>query len=87
MTTQIAVKLSEELLSALDELVDAGRFESRSGAVRAGLGILIRQAGREEIDRAFTEGFRAHPENPDELGDARRLAIEAIEDEPWERWW
>jgi Arc/MetJ-type ribon-helix-helix transcriptional regulator len=87
MTTQIAVKLPDEMLDAVDRLVAAGRFESRSGAVRAGLVILVRQADRERIDRAFSEGFRRHPEEPDELADASRLAIEAIHDEPWEPWW
>lgn len=87
MPTQIAVKLPDELLEAVDGLVAAGRFSSRSGAVRAGLSIVVSQAERDVIDLAFAEGFRRHPDTPAELADARRLAIDAIADEPWERWW
>jgi len=87
MTHQIAVKIPDDVLEAVDRLVADGRFPSRSGAVRAGLDMLVRQADRELIDRAFADGFRRRPEGSDELAEARRLAIEAIEDEPWERWW
>lgn len=87
MTKQIAVKVPDSVLEAVDELVASGRFSSRSGAVRAGLDLLVRRADREVIDRAFADGFRRRPEGSDELDEARRLAIEAIEDEPWEPWW
>lgn len=87
MPVQIAVKIPDQMLAAVDELVAAGRFSSRSGAVKAGLRIVVDQAERDAVDRAFTDGFRRHPDNPDELADARRLGIDAIEDEPWERWW
>jgi Arc/MetJ-type ribon-helix-helix transcriptional regulator len=87
MTPQIAVKLPEELLEAVDGLVEAGRFDSRSEAVRAGLGILVRRSERQRIDRAFAEGFERVPDSPEELESARRLGVEAIEDEPWEPWW
>lgn len=87
MSTQIAVKIPDTVLATIDDLVARGRYPSRSAAVRAGLEMVARQARAEAIDRAFTEGFRRVPEAPDELRDAQRLAIEAIEDEPWEPWW
>ena len=87
MTTQIAVKLPDSLLASVDELVKHGVVESRSDAVRVGLGLLRQAADRQRIDEAFRSGFSRHPEGDDELADARRLAAEAIEDEPWEPWW
>jgi Arc/MetJ-type ribon-helix-helix transcriptional regulator len=87
MSTQIAVKIPEEMLEAVDQLVATGRFTSRSEAVRAGLALAVRQAKRETIDRAFTDGFRRNPDRPEELADAQRLAIEAIKEEPWKPWW
>jgi Arc/MetJ-type ribon-helix-helix transcriptional regulator len=87
MTIQIAVKLSNQIVAAIDELIAEGRYDSRSAAVRAGLDMVTRQARAERIDRAFTDGFRRMPERPEELREARRLAIEAIDDEPWEKWW
>ncbi len=87
MTTQIAVKLPDALLAAVDDLVARGLFDSRSAAVRVGLDTVTRRARDDAIDRAFSEGFRRLPESPEELHDAYRLAIDAIEDEPWEPWW
>ncbi len=87
MTSQIAVKLPAEMVAAVDDLVRVGRFDSRSHAVRAGLDLIVRQARSDLVDQAFVDGFRASPERPDELADARRLAIDAIEDEPWVKWW
>lgn len=87
MTTQIAVKLPDRLVAEVDRLVADGSFASRSDAVRRGLETLVGAAERQRIDRAFAEGFRRHPESDDEIADATRLAVEAIDDEPWERWW
>ena len=87
MTTQIAVKLADDLVVALDQLVHEGRFDSRSDAVRQGLERVVRDARADAIDRAFAEGFRRVPERPEELAEAERLALQSIADEPWEKWW
>ena len=87
MTTQIAVKLPDEIVAAVDRLVDEGRFRSRSAAMRRALDDLVAASQRAAVDEAFARGFRATPETPEELADAARLAVEAIEDEPWEKWW
>ena len=87
MSTQIAVKLPERLVAQLDRLVADGSFDSRSDAVRHGIEALVLGSERRRIDRAFAEGFRRHPDTGGELADATRLAAEAIDDEPWERWW
>jgi Arc/MetJ-type ribon-helix-helix transcriptional regulator len=87
MTTQIAVKLPDELVARLDELVRRGRFPSRSTGVRRALEALLVGEERRRIDAAFTEGFRRIPDDGPELAEATRLALEAIAEEPWERWW
>ncbi len=87
MTVQIAVKLPDELLARLDELVRSGHFPSRSGGIRRALEVLLSAEGRRRIDAAFAEGFRRVPDDGPELAEATRLAVEAIEEEPWERWW
>jgi Arc/MetJ-type ribon-helix-helix transcriptional regulator len=87
MTTQIALKLPDELVAEIDELIAEGAFANRSDAVRHGIEALVRRHERERVDRAFAEGFQRHPEGEDELADATRLAVDAINDEPWERWW
>ena len=85
--TQIAVKVSEELLARLDDLVAQGVYPSRSAAVRQGLESVLLSYRLGAIDRGFREGFLRTPETDGEIEDARRLAVEAIDDEPWERWW
>lgn len=87
MTTQIALKVPDDLVAAVDQLVASGRFESRSDAIRFGIGLAVGQARRDEIDHAFIEGYRRNPQTDEELADAKRLAIASIEDEPWEPWW
>ncbi|MEZ5382419.1 MAG: ribbon-helix-helix domain-containing protein [Microthrixaceae bacterium] len=87
MTTQIAVKLPEALLESVDDLVRTGRMKNRSAAVRAGLELLSRSERESAIDRAFNEGVRRFPDSEREVENARRLAIESIEEEPWEPWW
>ena len=87
MTIQIAVKLPDDVVAAVDRLVGEGRFPSRSAAVRRALDDLVAASERAAVDEAFARGFRAVPETADELSDAMRLAVEAINDEPWEKWW
>jgi Arc/MetJ-type ribon-helix-helix transcriptional regulator len=87
MTIQLAVKLPESLADELDRLVADGSFASRSDAVRHAVEVLVRASERERIDRAFADGFARYPNTPAEMADATRLAVESIEDEPWERWW
>jgi len=87
MSIQLAVKLPESLADELDRLVSEGTFASRSDAVRHAVEVLVRAEDRGRIDRAFAEGFARHPDTATEIADATRLAVESIEDEPWERWW
>lgn len=87
MTIQIAVKLPDDLVAAIDRLVGEGAYPSRSAAVRRALDSLVAASERAALDQAFADGFRAAPETAEELSDAMRVAVEAINDEPWEKWW
>jgi len=87
MTTQIAVKLPDRLVGELDRLVEAGAFDSRSQAVRSGLKAMVAARRREDVDREYRNASAQVPESDVELAEAHRLAVDAIHDEPWERWW
>lgn len=87
MTTQIAVKLSDDLVAKLDELIAEGTFASRSAAVRQGLLAVLAAHRRTAIDRAYEEGYGQAPETDEEIAEATRLAVDAIREEPWEKWW
>lgn len=87
MTVQIAVKLPDELVAALDRLVSKGAFDSRSSAVRHGVAAVVAASRREAIDRQYAEGYARSPDTEEELAQATRLAVASINDEPWDRWW
>jgi len=87
MTIQIAVKLPDDLVQEIDRLIDGGAFASRSQAVRSGLEAIVVSRRRAEIGRRYEDAMLRLPETRDELADATRLAVNAIEEEPWERWW
>lgn len=87
MTIQVAVKLPDELVAELDRLVAAGSFASRSQAIRSGLEAVVAGRHREEIDLRYREAMTRLPETDEEIAEATRLAIDSINDEPWERWW
>jgi len=87
MTTQVAAKLPDDLVRRVDELVAAGAFPNRSAAIRQGLESLIGRLRRSAIDESIRQGYARLPESAEELARAQELAVQAIEDEPWERWW
>lgn len=83
MSIQIAVRIPNGLVSELDELVDAGRFETRADAVRAALETLLDLERRAEIGRRIVEGYRRLPQEDEDVASAERAATRAIDEEPW----
>ncbi len=81
--SQIAIRLPDELLARLDELVRSGAYESRAAAVRAGIEAVARMDERRSIDRSILEGYRRHPPTPAEDAAASASLREAIEEESW----
>lgn len=74
MTTQIAVRLADDELAELDEVVRSGRWESRAGAVRSAVRMLLSA----ERDAAVAEQYRrAYAERPQEewLAESSALAM------------
>ena len=82
-TEQIAVRLPEELLIELDELVRRGVYDSRAAAVRAGIEAISEIERRRATDAALIDGYRRVP--PTEAEDRAAIASlrEAIAEEPW----
>ncbi|MDQ4070160.1 MAG: ribbon-helix-helix domain-containing protein [Actinomycetota bacterium] len=85
--TQIAVKLPDALVQELDDLVAQGVFPNRSSAVRLAVEAVVARQRRDALERAFLEGYQRLRESDSELAEARRLAEQAINDEPWDKWW
>lgn len=87
MTKQLAVKLPDALVEEIDRLIEGGTFDNRSHAIRSGLEAMVVTGRRKEIDRRYRDAASRLPETKDEMEDATHLAINAINEEPWERWW
>jgi Arc/MetJ-type ribon-helix-helix transcriptional regulator len=69
-TTQIAVRLPNELLAEVDRIVDADEAASRADAVRRALDSWVRAVNRRRIGREIVDGYdQVPPGRPDEWGD------------------
>ena len=77
MTIQVPVRLTDEDLAALDRAVAAGRYTSRSDALRAGLRHLLREERELEIEEAYRRGYGKYPQE-EWIGRAGLAALEAI---------
>jgi Arc/MetJ-type ribon-helix-helix transcriptional regulator len=64
MSQQIAIRLQDEDLAALDAAVAAGRYPSRAAAVRAGIGELLREQRDREIAEEYRRAYSEHPQEP-----------------------
>lgn len=57
--------------------------ESATSGLADVVDLIVRHLARHDAEH----DVRRTPDAPEELRDARRLAIEAVEDEPWDTWW
>ncbi len=73
-STQIAVRLPDDLLTRVDELVARGEAESRADAVRIALAALVRASESRRDGALIAAGYRRHPVGePDDWGDLDAL--------------
>lgn len=82
-TTQVAVRLPDELLRSLDELVAQGAYPSRAAAVREALEEAMATRQRRAVDRAVVDGYRRAPSTTAETDAAVASLRDAITEEPW----
>lgn len=80
---QLVTRVSEELASAVDELVTAGVVASRSEAVRVGLERLVDRCRRDEIGAQIARGYRERPQDDAEVAWADDSTVRMIAEEPW----
>ena len=75
-TTQIAVRLADELLAAIDALVTEGDADSRADAVRTALERYVKAHEEAQIDAQIIAGYMLIPAGtPDEWGDLDKLGV------------
>jgi Arc/MetJ-type ribon-helix-helix transcriptional regulator len=83
MTVQVVARIPDELAGAVDDLVRAGVFASRSEAVRAGLESVIDEQRRARVGRAIVDGYRRIPQEGDDLAWSDAASAAMISAEPW----
>jgi Arc/MetJ-type ribon-helix-helix transcriptional regulator len=73
MSQQIAVRLPDDDLHRLDEVVAAGSYASRAAAVRAALEMLLREEREREIADEYRRAYAKHPQE-EWVGEAGLIA-------------
>lgn len=64
MTQQIAIRLDEDDVAALDRAVAAGHYSSRAAAVREGVRRLVRDQRNHEIAADYRRAYGQTPQEP-----------------------
>jgi Arc/MetJ-type ribon-helix-helix transcriptional regulator len=81
MPQQIAIRIPDDQLRALDSRVKAGTFESRADGVRRALTRLLGELREQEIADEYREAYTRHPQDP-AIGEAgAKLMAEALKRE------
>jgi Arc/MetJ-type ribon-helix-helix transcriptional regulator len=83
MAVQLVTRIPDSVAMAVDALVKAGVFSSRSDAVRAGLAAVVERERRAAIGRAIVDGYRQVPQDEDDLAWPDAATAAMIAEEPW----
>jgi Arc/MetJ-type ribon-helix-helix transcriptional regulator len=85
MPQQLTLKLPDEDLARLDQLIEAGRFPNRHAALRAAFERMLRAEAEALLDARIVAGYRRQPDGDDADLDALAAASarRSIADEPW----
>lgn len=82
-TEQIAVRIPDEQLQAIDDMVARGKYATRAAAVRAGIDAVVEIDRRRQVDQQLVEGYARTPPTAGEQAAAIASLRDAIADEPW----
>jgi metal-responsive CopG/Arc/MetJ family transcriptional regulator len=80
---QLVTRIDEELLAAVDALVEEGVVASRSEAVRRALQELLDLRRRRQTAESIVAGYTRLPQTEDEIGWRDEATARMIADEPW----
>jgi len=83
MSTQLAIRLPDELLRDLDWVVLRLDYDSRADAMRDALVRLIEQERRRQIGEQIAEGYRRMPQTEEEMADIPFQSWDLDGDDDW----
>jgi Arc/MetJ-type ribon-helix-helix transcriptional regulator len=81
--TQVTLKLPDDELARLDELIEAGRFPNRHAALRAAFERLLAAEAEALLDAQIVAGYERVPDGEGMDAAALAAARRSIADEPW----
>ena len=79
----ISVRMTDDRVSAIDDIVASGSHGSRASVIIEAIDRLVAELESDRIDRAIVEGYTRMPQTEEEIRWAERAAIESIREEPW----
>ncbi len=80
---QLVTRIPDEIAAAIDDLVAARVFASRSEAVRAGLEAVIERERRAAIGQAIVDGYTRVPQDQEDIQWPDAATAAMIAEEPW----
>ena len=83
MSTPVPTRFSEEELAMIDQLVDHGVADSRSGVIRRGVHDLVDTVRRAQIGETIAASYRETAQTDDDNELAMANAIAMTEAESW----
>ena len=83
MSTQLAIRLPDELLRDLDWLVLRLDYDSRAEAMREALKRLIDQERRRQIDEQYVDAYTRMPQTEEEMADIPFQSWDLDGDDDW----
>ena len=79
----VTLRLPEERVTRIDELVQAESYESRASFIVEAINRLVDELEQREIDRRIVAGYTRIPPTAEETRWAEIPGIESIREEPW----
>jgi metal-responsive CopG/Arc/MetJ family transcriptional regulator len=83
MSTQLAIRLPDELVRDLDWVVIRLKYDSRTEAMRDALIKLIDQERRRQIDEEYIEAYTRMPQTEEEMADIPFQSWDLDGDDDW----
>jgi len=83
MSKMITVRMPDERVARIDELVRTESYESRASFIVEAIDRLVDELEQQEIDRRIVEGYTRMPQTAEELRWAEESARRSVAEEPW----
>ena len=83
MSTQLAIRLPDELVADLDWVVMRLKYDSRAEAMRDALIKLVDQERRRQIDEQYIEAYTRMPQTEEEMADIAFQSWDLDDDDDW----